>query len=67
MCNEAWNDYWTCSTTNFSEEAGKFLAKLRDLEIFTLLMAADGIASDSWPFGSGVPFIGFKNRRMDIT
>ena len=49
----------------FLAYAQYFLWDLDDIPI--LLMAADGTANDSWPFGSGVPFINYKNRQMDIT
>ena len=29
-------------------------------------IAADGTKDDSWPFGTGIPSISFKNRRMLI-
>ena len=62
------------STTNFSrmltisqKRRANFLQSYGILTIFILIIAADGTANDSWPFGSGVPFISFKNQRMDIT
>ena len=66
---------YTCSLRRGSSITSKVTPQLEYSMDFILLpniatswfiprIAADGTKDNSWPFGTGIPSIGFKNRRI---